>query len=243
MESGGWRVDGAGLDLATPWGCSSAGRAPHWQCGGHGFESRQLHFLRKPRATCADWRVTLAGCLTFQSIIARNVKHHRMFASRPSRVGSTGSSPRGNYARSACRRRQCGIASLLGGFTPSIAGVYVVGHRQLSQNGRFLAPVAAVGGSAVLSHMGAAALWGLTGSASPGEIGVAVARSVRPRPGIRLHVVRSLPDRDRARRAGVPVTTPARTLLDLAGVCRRARACPRGSRGGGPGHRHERRTS
>ena len=132
---------------------------------------------------------------------------------------------------------------LVGRLHPIHRGVYVAGHRQLSQNGRFLAPVAAVGGSAVLSHMWAAALWGLTGSASPGEIGVAVARSVRPRPGIRLHVVRSLPDRDRARRAGVPVTTPARTLLDLAGVCRRARACPRGSRGGGPGHRHERRTS
>jgi Protein of unknown function (DUF559)/AbiEi antitoxin C-terminal domain len=96
--------------------------------------------------------------------------------------------------------------------------VYAVGHRQLSQNGRFLAAVAAVGGNAVLSHRAAAALWGLTGSAAPGEIDVAVERSVRPRPGIRLHVVRSLPDRDRARRAGVPVTTPARTLLDLAGV-------------------------
>lgn len=24
-------------------GCSAVGSAPHWQCGGHGFESRQLH--------------------------------------------------------------------------------------------------------------------------------------------------------------------------------------------------------
>ena len=47
---------------------------------------------------------------------------------------------------------------------------------------------------------------------------MAIVRSVKPRPGIRLHVVRWLPDSDRARRAGVPVTTPARTLLDLAGI-------------------------
>lgn len=26
-------------------GISTAGSAPHWQCGGHGFESRMLHFL------------------------------------------------------------------------------------------------------------------------------------------------------------------------------------------------------
>ena len=26
------------------WGISAAGSAPHWQCGGHGFESRMLHF-------------------------------------------------------------------------------------------------------------------------------------------------------------------------------------------------------
>lgn len=27
----------------TAWGCSSAGRTPHWQCGCQGFESPQLH--------------------------------------------------------------------------------------------------------------------------------------------------------------------------------------------------------
>ena len=27
----------------TPWGCSSAGRAPALQAGGHGFESHHLH--------------------------------------------------------------------------------------------------------------------------------------------------------------------------------------------------------
>ena len=29
--------------LRQSWGISAAGSAPHWQCGGHGFESRMLH--------------------------------------------------------------------------------------------------------------------------------------------------------------------------------------------------------
>ena len=27
------------------WGISAVGSAPHWQCGGHGFKSRILHFF------------------------------------------------------------------------------------------------------------------------------------------------------------------------------------------------------
>jgi very-short-patch-repair endonuclease len=40
----------------------------------------------------------------------------------------------------------------------------------------------------------------------------------RSRPGIRVHRLRSLDPADVTRREGIPVTTPARTLLDLAGV-------------------------
>ena len=29
-------------------GISAAGSAPHWQCGGHGFESRMLHISETP---------------------------------------------------------------------------------------------------------------------------------------------------------------------------------------------------
>ena len=39
---------GPALDWAAAWGCSSAGRASHWQCEGHGFESRQLHRIEYP---------------------------------------------------------------------------------------------------------------------------------------------------------------------------------------------------
>ena len=34
--------------LYQPWGISAVGSAPHWQCGGHGFESRMLHQKEKP---------------------------------------------------------------------------------------------------------------------------------------------------------------------------------------------------
>jgi predicted transcriptional regulator of viral defense system len=106
----------------------------------------------------------------------------------------------------------------VGRLHPIHRGVYAVGHRQLSENGRFLAAVAAVGTGAVLSHLAAGSLWGLAPWRDGVGIDVSVTRSVRPRPGIRLHVVRSLPRTDTTRRAGIPVTTPARTLLDLAGV-------------------------
>jgi len=76
-----------------------------------------------------------------------------------------------------------------------------------------MAAVLACGDSAVLSHESAAALWGLR-PRPDGDVDVTVAgRRVRPRRGIRIHSARELAA---ARRHGIPVTTPARTLLDLA---------------------------
>src|SRR3954452_20069029 len=45
-------------------------------------------------------------------------------------------------------------------------GVYAVGHRALSREGRYLAPVLACGDGAVLSHAAAADLWELRTSGS-----------------------------------------------------------------------------
>ena len=38
-------------DTQTGWGCSSAGRAPALQAGGHGFDSHHLHqrYMREPQ--------------------------------------------------------------------------------------------------------------------------------------------------------------------------------------------------
>jgi very-short-patch-repair endonuclease len=96
-------------------------------------------------------------------------------------------------------------------------GVYAVGHVEISREGRFLAAVLAAGDRAVLSHRSAAAHWGFAGAEGE-EIDVAVPCCRRQRSGLHLHVVRSLPAADSTRHRGIPVTTPARTLLDLADV-------------------------
>ncbi len=100
-------------------------------------------------------------------------------------------------------------------------GVYAVGHPLLSAKARWLAAVLAVGGEAVLSHRSVAALWDLLWSS--GHPDVLVARHVRPRPGLELHCVRSLPRDHVTSRHGVPCTSVARTLVDLAAVVSRRR--------------------
>jgi predicted transcriptional regulator of viral defense system len=109
-------------------------------------------------------------------------------------------------------------------------GVYSVGHPVVSMKGRWLAAVLSCGPGAVLSHSSAASLWGFQRT-DRAEIDVTVERSVgRSRPGITAHVVRRLDRADRALTHGVPCTTVARTLLDLADVLtlhRLERACER----------------
>jgi very-short-patch-repair endonuclease len=98
-------------------------------------------------------------------------------------------------------------------------GVYAVGHRALSREGRWLAAVKACGSGAVLSHQSAAELWELV-PRRPGPIHVTVPAYRRPRPGrgISLHRSKTLTDGDAIRRWRIPLTTPTRTLLDLKGT-------------------------
>jgi very-short-patch-repair endonuclease len=94
---------------------------------------------------------------------------------------------------------------------------YAVGHRRLSQRGWWMAAVLAGGPGAVLSHEDAAALWELTGAHSPIDVTAPRGRQGRlRREGIRLHRSRTLEESDRTARNGIPVTTVARTLFDLA---------------------------
>ena len=98
-------------------------------------------------------------------------------------------------------------------------GVYgVVGPRLLRIEGHWLAAVLALGDGAALSHRSAAALWDLM-PATARASDVTVGRNVKPRAGIRLHRVRSLPDEHITIRNAVPCTTVARTIVDLAAVC------------------------
>ena len=95
-------------------------------------------------------------------------------------------------------------------------GVYVVGYPHLTRNGGFMAAVLACGEDAALSHFSAAVLWGLL--SSDGRIHVTTPRDREPR-GLVVH--RAGLDGDVRMRAGIPVTTPARTLIDLADVAPR----------------------
>jgi hypothetical protein len=95
-------------------------------------------------------------------------------------------------------------------------GVYTVGHRVIGIVGRRWAAVLACGPSAVLSHAAAAAAWDISPSAAP-RIDVTVAATVRSkRAGVRLHWRRTITPDEVAELNGLPITTPARTLLDLA---------------------------
>ena len=94
-------------------------------------------------------------------------------------------------------------------------GVYAVGHRKLTRSGIWMAAVLAAGEGAVLSHRSAAELWGIRDSARA-TIEVTAPRDVR-RP--RLAVCHALLATDEVDvEDAIPVTTPARTLLDLAGI-------------------------
>jgi very-short-patch-repair endonuclease len=94
-------------------------------------------------------------------------------------------------------------------------GVYAVGHAKLSTEACFLAAVKACGPDAVLSHFSAAALWGLVAwDMRRPEVTVPRAGR-REHPALRVHQSRQI---ERASRHGIPLTTPARTVLDLASV-------------------------
>lgn len=97
-------------------------------------------------------------------------------------------------------------------------GVYAVGHRLLSANGHRMAAVLACGPDAVLSHRSAAALWGIRPDARNLIDVTAPGRRGRIPTGIDAHRHGSLRPADRTVLDGIPRTSVARTLLDLAGV-------------------------
>src|SRR5256885_7701754 len=110
---------------------------------------------------------------------------------------------------------------------PIHRGVYAVGRPQLTLQGWWMAAVLACGNAALLSHESAAQLWGIRKPGnpsmggirerSPSQIDVSVPGTAsRRRNGIRTHRCSQLPHTDQTRRDRIPVTTPPRTLIDLA---------------------------
>jgi very-short-patch-repair endonuclease len=95
-------------------------------------------------------------------------------------------------------------------------GVYLVGA-VMPPLAREMAAVLACGAGAALSHRSAAAIWKLLPYPANTTIEVTTPRADRGRSrrGIRVH--RAVLQRDEVtRRDGIPITTPARTILDLA---------------------------
>jgi very-short-patch-repair endonuclease len=91
-----------------------------------------------------------------------------------------------------------------------------VGHLVLRREAHWLAATLACGAGAVLSYVAAAAHWAIRPTAAT-YIDVTVPRAAaRRRPGLRVHRHASLLAEETTIHASIPVTTPARTLLDLA---------------------------
>lgn len=83
-----------------------------------------------------------------------------------------------------------------------------------------MAACLACGPDALVSHRSAAVLWRLLERSRRAPVDVILLGSQRLRPGIRTCRVGTLRDDEVTRRHGIPVTTPARTLYDLAGRLR-----------------------
>ncbi|MBA3867497.1 MAG: type IV toxin-antitoxin system AbiEi family antitoxin domain-containing protein [Solirubrobacterales bacterium] len=97
-------------------------------------------------------------------------------------------------------------------------GVYVVGRRELTREGGWMAAILACGEGALLSHRSAGALYGIT-EERRGVTEVSVPRrGKRTRPGIKVHNRPGLRVVDIGTLHGIPVTSPVQTMLDLATV-------------------------
>jgi very-short-patch-repair endonuclease len=94
-------------------------------------------------------------------------------------------------------------------------GVYAVGHLGLGHEAKWLAAVLACADGAYLSHRSAAALWGIRlGELFRPEV---TTQHMRSHPGVTSHRA-ILAEADHEKHRGIPVTSVARTLCDLAHI-------------------------
>jgi hypothetical protein len=119
---------------------------------------------------------------------------------------------RGQLLRAGISVDQIAHRVRTGALLPVHRGVYRVGHRSPSLEARYLAAVLACGEGALLSGRAAAHLYGLLkGPAPPPAV---TTRTERRVPGVTTRQSRQ-PDRGTTWR-GIPITTIARTLVDVA---------------------------
>jgi very-short-patch-repair endonuclease len=164
----------------------------------------KAHDSHAVRPSCAFGRVEMVEAHGGDRAIARAAaQQHGMVTLAQLAAAGLG---RGAVAHRVARGR----------LTPRFRGVYQVGPIQ-AEHGREAAAVLAAGPGALLSHHTAAAIWGFTPD-HPGDVHVTVPSDARSRPGLTLHRSASL---NAAVHNGLPLTTPARTLHDLARVLAR----------------------
>jgi hypothetical protein len=92
--------------------------------------------------------------------------------------------------------------------------VFAVGHTAIPIEGQLWAALLYAGKESVLSHTTAAWVWSLI-DAEPTRIHLTVPGRRSSLPGVRVHHSRRI---DRAECRGLPVTSVARTLVDIAGM-------------------------
>jgi hypothetical protein len=107
-------------------------------------------------------------------------------------------------------RRRCERHILI----PVFEGVYRVGHRAPSVEAHYMAAVKACGRGSVLRGRAAAHLWGLIkGPAPKPEVLTPTERRIK---GITTKRSRRIDRHDVTKRYGIPITTVAQTVVDLA---------------------------
>jgi very-short-patch-repair endonuclease/predicted transcriptional regulator of viral defense system len=140
---------------------------------------------------------------------------------RDERIAAVAAHQRGRIARRQLEAIGISSSSVAwrlsrGRLFPSLRGVFVVGHTAPVELGPETEALLAVRPGAALSHWSAAALLGLWVPA-PREIEVVVdIWDGAASPNVKVHRSRILQSRDVWIRQGLPVTSPSRTLLDIA---------------------------
>ena len=97
-------------------------------------------------------------------------------------------------------------------------GVFAVGHRPLRAHGYWMAAVLACGPDSLLSFGSAGGLQGIRPTAASLIDVTSPGRSGRRRDGLRIHTAATILPGDLTVVDGIPCTTVARTIFDLAGV-------------------------
>ena len=105
-----------------------------------------------------------------------------------------------------------------GWLRPVFRGVFSVGHEHLTVYGRLLAATMACGEGSVVSHGTAAWLLGLRERLPEAVEVIAPVEAGRKIAGIRRRFVPPPVGWEVWRRHGIPLTSPARTIVDCAGI-------------------------